>query len=73
MLVYRTFRTAKRLRNLEIANACFCNLPFLVALTFLASACSYCFPVMIGLAVVIRSVATEHFAADAALKGVAVT
>jgi O-antigen ligase len=77
LMVYRTFRAAKRERSFEIADACFCYLlamtGFLVALTFLASAYSYCLPAMIGLAVVLSSVANEQLAANTTFAGAGAT
>jgi O-antigen ligase len=54
LVVLRVHRKARRQKNLEITNACFCYLAamigFLIAITFLPLAYHYYLPAMIGLA-----------------------
>jgi putative inorganic carbon (hco3(-)) transporter len=64
LLVHKTWRQARRQGFTEIANMCFCYsmgmVGFLVAITFLANAYRFYFPVLIGLAICLRFVALRQ-------------
>jgi len=66
LMVNRTWREARQKGFTEIANACLCYslgmVGFLVAISFLANAYRFYFPVMIGLAICMRFAAVRHMA-----------
>jgi putative inorganic carbon (HCO3(-)) transporter len=68
LMVNRTYRIARQKGHVEIANACFCYLlgmvGFLVAITFLANAYRFYFPLMIGLSVSMSFAATRQMTAS---------
>jgi putative inorganic carbon (hco3(-)) transporter len=65
--VNRTYQKARREGFTEIANACFCYLVamigYMVTITFLSNAFRFYLPVLIGLAIVLTSVAQKEMAA----------
>jgi len=68
LLVNRTYQIARQKGYVEIANACFCYLlgmvGFLIAITFLANAYRFYFPLMIGLSVSMSFAAARQMTAS---------
>jgi hypothetical protein len=68
LMVGRTYREARKKGFRDIANACFCYhlamVGYLASIVFLAQAYHYYIPAMIGLAVVMCTIATRYMSAQ---------